>query len=195
VAVSPAQDVIHFGLFELNLKAGQLTRNGSNLRLPQQPLQLLGLLLERPGEILTRDELRQRLWPSDVFVDFDHGLNKSIQKLRDTLGDSASSPRYIETSPRVGYRFSPTACPRTSGHPTGAADAGVERNRRQPQTALAGRCRRHLSARSSPRYRTLFPGPSSPGGPHLHPADGLHRIRNRSCLIARRPYRCLHPRR
>jgi eukaryotic-like serine/threonine-protein kinase len=105
VAVSPAQDVIHFGLFELNLKAGQLTRNGSNLRLPQQPLQLLGLLLERPGEILTRDELRQRLWPSDVFVDFDHGLNKSIQKLRDTLGDSASSPRYIETIPRVGYRF------------------------------------------------------------------------------------------
>jgi DNA-binding winged helix-turn-helix (wHTH) protein/Tol biopolymer transport system component len=105
VAVSPAQDVIHFGLFELDLKAGQLTRNGSNLRLPQQPLQLLALLLERPGEILTRDELRQRLWPSDVFVDFDHGLNKSIQKLRDALGDSATSPRYIETIPRVGYRF------------------------------------------------------------------------------------------
>ena len=105
MAVSPAQDVIYFGLFELNLKAGQLTRNGSSLRLPQQPLQLLGLLLERPGEIITRDELRQRLWPADVFVDFDHGLNKSIQKLRDALGDSASSPRYIETIPRVGYRF------------------------------------------------------------------------------------------
>jgi DNA-binding winged helix-turn-helix (wHTH) protein len=63
------------------------------------------VLLERPGEILTRDELRQRLWPSDVFVDFDHGLNKSVQKLRDALGDSATSPRYIETIPRVGYRF------------------------------------------------------------------------------------------
>ncbi len=61
--------------------------------------------LERPGEIVTRDELRQRLWSSDVFVDFDHGLNKSIQKLRDALGDSATSPRYIETIPRVGYRF------------------------------------------------------------------------------------------
>jgi DNA-binding winged helix-turn-helix (wHTH) protein/Tol biopolymer transport system component len=105
VAVSPAKDVIRFGLFELDLKAGQLSRNGTKLRLPQQPLQLLAMLLERPGEILTRDELRQRLWPSDVFVDFDHGLNKSIQKLRDALGDSATSPRYIETIPRVGYRF------------------------------------------------------------------------------------------
>jgi DNA-binding winged helix-turn-helix (wHTH) protein/Tol biopolymer transport system component len=105
VAVSPAEDVIRFGLFELDLKAGQLSRNGTKLRLPQQPLQLLAMLLERPGEILTRDELRQRLWSSDVFVDFDHGLNKSIQKLRDALGDSATSPRYIETIPRVGYRF------------------------------------------------------------------------------------------
>jgi DNA-binding winged helix-turn-helix (wHTH) protein len=105
MAVSPAEDVIRFGLFELDLKAGQLTRNGTKLRLPQQPLQLLAMLLERPGEIITRDELRQRLWSSDVFVDFDHGLNKSIQKLRDALGDSAASPRYIETIPRVGYRF------------------------------------------------------------------------------------------
>src|ERR1700722_2028961 len=68
-------------------------------------MQLLAMLLERPGEILTREELRQRLWSSDVFVDFDHGLNKSIQKIRDALGDSAASPRYIETIPRVGYRF------------------------------------------------------------------------------------------
>ena len=105
MAVSPAEDVVRFGLFELDLKAGQLSRNGTKLRLPQQPLQLLAMLLERPGEILTRDELRQRLWSSDVFVDFDHGLNKSIQKLRDALGDSATSPRYIETIPRVGYRF------------------------------------------------------------------------------------------
>jgi DNA-binding winged helix-turn-helix (wHTH) protein len=105
VAVSPAEDIVRFGLFELDLKAGQLSRNGTKLRLPQQPLQLLAVLLERPGEIVTRDELRQRLWSSDVFVDFDHGLNKSIQKLRDALGDSATSPRYIETIPRVGYRF------------------------------------------------------------------------------------------
>ena len=105
MAISPAQEVIRFGIFELDPVAGQLTRQGVNLRLPQQPMQLLAILLERPGEILTREELRQRLWPSDVFVDFDHGLNKSIQRIRDTLGDSAASPRYIETVPRVGYRF------------------------------------------------------------------------------------------
>ena len=98
VAVSPAEDVIRFGVFELDLKGGQLTRYGTKLRLPQQPLQLLAVLLERPGETITRDELRRRLWSSDVFVDFDHGLNKSIQKLRDALGDSAASPRYIETT-------------------------------------------------------------------------------------------------
>jgi DNA-binding winged helix-turn-helix (wHTH) protein len=97
VAVSPIEDVIRFGLFELDLKAGQLSRHGTKIRLPQQPLQLLGVLLERPGEILTREELQRRLWSSDIFVDFDHGLNKSIQKLRDALGDSATSPRYIET--------------------------------------------------------------------------------------------------
>ena len=113
VAVSPAEDVIRFGVFELDLKAGQLTRYGTKLRLPQQPLQLLAVLLERPGETFTRDELRSRLWSSDVFVDFDHGLNKSIQKLRDALGDSAASPRYIETIPRIGYRF---IAPVSNGH-------------------------------------------------------------------------------
>src|SRR5580698_4899875 len=97
--------MVRFGLFELDLRAGQLSRNGAKIRLPQQSLQLLTALLERPGEILSREELTQRLWSSDVFVDFDHGLNKSIQKLRDALGDSADSPRYIETIPRVGYRF------------------------------------------------------------------------------------------
>ena len=105
MAVSPTQDMVRFGLFELDLRAGQLSRNGTKIRLPQQSLQLLTALLERPGEILSREELTQRLWSSDVFVDFDHGLNKSIQKLRDALGDSADSPRYIETIPRVGYRF------------------------------------------------------------------------------------------
>src|SRR5277367_6220269 len=103
--VSPAQDTVRFGLFELDLRAAQLTRNGTRIRLAQQPLQLLSVLIESPGEIVTREQLRQRLWPSDVFIDFDHGLNKSIQKLRDALGDSAESPRYIETIPRVGYRF------------------------------------------------------------------------------------------
>lgn len=103
--VSSPRSLLRFGLFELDAQAGQLCKNGTRIRLPQQPLQVLFVLLERPGNVVTREELRQRLWPQDVFVDFDHGLNKSVQKLRDALGDSANSPRYIETIPRVGYRF------------------------------------------------------------------------------------------
>jgi DNA-binding winged helix-turn-helix (wHTH) protein/Tol biopolymer transport system component len=125
MAVSPAETLVRFGLFELDLNAGQLSRNGSPLRLPQQPLQLLAVLLERPGEIFSRAELRQRLWASDVFVDFDHGLNKSIQKLRDALGDSATSPRYIETIPRVGYRFIAPVKNGTRPDPAGALSLPV----------------------------------------------------------------------
>jgi DNA-binding winged helix-turn-helix (wHTH) protein len=105
VAVTPATDNYRFGVFELDTKAGQLTRKGIRTRLAQQPLQVLCILLDRPGEIVTRDELQKLLWSADVFVDFDHGLNKSIQKLREALGDSAESPRFIETIPRIGYRF------------------------------------------------------------------------------------------
>jgi DNA-binding winged helix-turn-helix (wHTH) protein/Tol biopolymer transport system component len=121
--VSPAQDTVRFGLFELDLRAAQLTRNGMRIRVPQQPLQLLSVLIESPGEIVTREQLRQRLWPSDVFIDFDHGLNKSIQKLRDALGDSADSPRYIETIPRVGYRF---IAPIRNGTRTLESEADIE---------------------------------------------------------------------
>ncbi len=138
MAVSPAEDVVRFGLFELDLKAGQLSRNGTKLRLPQQPLQVLAVLLERPGEILTRDELRQRLWSSDVFVDFDHGLNKSIQKLRDALGDSATSPRYIETIPRVGYRF---IAPVRNGTRPLEPEFAIKVERPAPATAVAGKPR------------------------------------------------------
>ncbi len=102
---SHTENAVRFGQFELDLRTRQLTKNGTKVRLSQQPIQVLSLLLEAPGEIVTREEFRRRLWPSDVFVDFDHGLNKSIQKLRDALGDSAGSPRYIETIPRIGYRF------------------------------------------------------------------------------------------
>jgi DNA-binding winged helix-turn-helix (wHTH) protein/Tol biopolymer transport system component len=134
LAVSPVEDVIRFGVFELDLKASQLTKKGAKLRLPQQPLQLLAVLLERPGETFTRDELRSRLWSSDVFVDFDHGLNKSIQKLRDALGDSAASPRYIETIPRVGYRF---IAPVSNGHPP-AAKIAIEPSPQLPAAVVTG---------------------------------------------------------
>jgi cholera toxin transcriptional activator len=94
-----------FDEFEADLRAAELRRNGTRLKLQMQPFQVLVALLERPKEVVTRDELRQRLWPEDTFVDFDHGLNTAMVKLRDVLGDSASSPRYIETIAKRGYRF------------------------------------------------------------------------------------------
>jgi cholera toxin transcriptional activator len=94
-----------FGVFELDLAVGELRKNGAKLRLQEQPFQVLALLLERAGNVVTREELRQKLWPADTFVDFDHSLNTAVNKLRETLGDSASSPRYIETLARRGYRF------------------------------------------------------------------------------------------
>jgi TolB-like protein/Tfp pilus assembly protein PilF len=96
---------VRFGSYELDLRAGELRNNGQRIRLQDQPLQILAMLLESPGQVVTREELRRRLWPSDTFVDFDHGLNKSINKLREALGDSAESPRFIETLPKRGYRF------------------------------------------------------------------------------------------
>jgi Tol biopolymer transport system component/DNA-binding winged helix-turn-helix (wHTH) protein len=97
--------VVHFGIFEVDLQAGELRRNGSKVRLQDQPFQVLALLLERPGQIVIREELQARLWPADTFVDFDHGLNAAIKRLRDALGDSAENPRFVETLARRGYRF------------------------------------------------------------------------------------------
>ncbi len=97
--------IARFGVFELDLAAGELRKNGARLRLQEQPFQVLALLLERAGDVVTREELRQKLWPADTFVDFDHSLNTAVNKLREVLGDSASSPRYIETLARRGYRF------------------------------------------------------------------------------------------
>jgi cholera toxin transcriptional activator len=94
-----------FGPFEADVNAAELYRNGMRLRMQMQPFQVLVALLERPREVVTREELRLRLWPQDTFVDFDHGLNTAMAKLRDVLGDSAGSPRYIETIAKRGYRF------------------------------------------------------------------------------------------
>ena len=97
--------VIRFGIFDVDLRAGQLRRNGLKVRLQEQPLQVLAMLLERPGELITREDLHARLWPADTFVDFDHGLNAAVKRLRDALGDSAENPRFVETLARRGYRF------------------------------------------------------------------------------------------
>ncbi|HEY1524702.1 MAG TPA: winged helix-turn-helix domain-containing protein [Candidatus Angelobacter sp.] len=94
-----------FDDFEADLQAAELRRSGARLKLQLQPFQVLVALLERPKEVVTREELRRRLWPQDTFVDFDHGLNTAMVKLRDVLGDSASKPKYIETIAKRGYRF------------------------------------------------------------------------------------------
>jgi DNA-binding winged helix-turn-helix (wHTH) protein/Flp pilus assembly protein TadD len=94
-----------FGAFEVDLRSGEVHKHGIRLKLQDQPFRVLALLLEHSGDVVTREELRQKLWPADTFVDFDTGLNSAIKKLRDVLGDSAEEPRYIETLPRRGYRF------------------------------------------------------------------------------------------
>lgn len=99
------QKIIRFAVFEVDLAAGELRRNGVRVRLQEQPFQILAYLLDRPGQVVTREELREKLWPADTFVDFDHSLNTAINKLREALGDSASNPRYVETLARRGYRF------------------------------------------------------------------------------------------
>src|SRR5262245_35556125 len=96
---------IRFGPFELDAKAGELTRSGRRIRLQDKPLRLLQALVEQPGEVVSRDELRARLWPTGIVVEFDNGLNNAANKLRAVLGDSASAPEYIETVGRRGYRF------------------------------------------------------------------------------------------
>jgi eukaryotic-like serine/threonine-protein kinase len=96
---------VRFGAFDVDLRLGQLHKHGIRLKLQDQPFQVLALLLERPGDLVTREEFRQKLWPADTFVDFDTGLNSAIKKLRDVLGDSAEKSRYIGTLPRRGYRF------------------------------------------------------------------------------------------
>lgn len=97
--------ILRFGTFEVDVRAGELRKGGARIRLQEQPLRILEMLLAHPGQLVTREELRGRLWPSHTFVDFEHGLNKAINKLREALGDSAEAPRFIETVPKRGYRF------------------------------------------------------------------------------------------
>jgi TolB-like protein/DNA-binding winged helix-turn-helix (wHTH) protein len=119
--------LIRFGIFEADLEAGEICKQGRKIHLQEQPFQVLAALLERPGQVVTRDELRRRLWPDHTFVDFDHGLNKAIKKIREALDDSVEHPLYIETLPKHGYRF--IAC----------IAAGAPRGRRWwPYFVLAG---------------------------------------------------------
>jgi DNA-binding winged helix-turn-helix (wHTH) protein len=97
--------IVRFGLFEANLATGELRKNGMRMSLQRQPFEVLAMLLEQPGTLVSREQLRERLWPGDVFVDTDHGVNKAINKLRTALDDTGAQPRFIETLARRGYRF------------------------------------------------------------------------------------------
>lgn len=102
---APSRFGVRVGSFELNVRSGELRSDEETTRLSEQPLKILLLLLERPSELVSRDEIRARLWPADTYVDFDTGLNSAVKRLREALGDSAERPRFIETLPRRGYRL------------------------------------------------------------------------------------------
>jgi TolB-like protein/DNA-binding winged helix-turn-helix (wHTH) protein/tetratricopeptide (TPR) repeat protein len=121
-SVPPKSHRFSFDNFEVDLQSGELRKNGRKIRLQGQPFQLLAILLERPGEVVTREEVSRRLWPGNTFVDFDHGLGTAMNKLRDALGDSVEDPRFVETLPRRGYRF--------IGH--------IDRNEPQPAAQTSG---------------------------------------------------------
>lgn len=116
--------VLRFGVFEIDARAGELRKNGVKLKLQEQPFQVLCILVEHPGEVVTREELRNRLWPADTFVDFDHGVNAAIKRLRDTLGDLPDNPRFVETLQRRGYRFIGSIDTQPNGNPNVLPIAG-----------------------------------------------------------------------
>src|ERR1700739_272487 len=101
----PPNSVVRFGTYEVSLQSGEVRKAGLRVRVQQQPMKLLEVLLEHPGEVVTRDELRRRVWPNESFGDFDQALNIAIGKLRSALGDSAETPRFLGTLPKRGYRF------------------------------------------------------------------------------------------
>src|SRR5450759_2444860 len=135
VSESGDRGTCRFGVYEFNLRAHELRKHGVQVRLRGQPFDLLALLLERPGEVVSREEMQARLWPGDTFVDFERSLNSAIRKLRAILGDSPERPLYLETIPRVGYRFiapvqflAPEAA--SAAAPPVAVESPARRNRR-----------------------------------------------------------------
>lgn len=145
------QTVIRFGPFEADLQTVELRKHGVRLRLPAQSFQILRMLLERPGKLVTREEVQKALWPSDTFVDFDHGVNAAVNRLRDALGDSANHPRLIETLPRRGYRFIGGVTP----------EPAQVRSARNRLCSTHHRYLRQLNHQRSrrPSYRLEVPGP------------------------------------
>ena len=141
--VAPSDRIVRFGAFEVDFRNGDVRKYGLRIRLQSQPFHVLQVLLERPGELVTREELQRQIWPADTFVDFEKGLNNAIKRLRDALGDSADQPRYIETHSRRGYRF--------IGSVTATNGAGRAVEKASMGEAVVPR-------RSRPRYRRLAAG-------------------------------------
>jgi Tol biopolymer transport system component/DNA-binding winged helix-turn-helix (wHTH) protein len=177
--------VVRFGAFECDPEAGELRKSGMKVRLPEQPLKVLLALLEQPGSVVSREELRQRLWPGDTFVDFDHGLNAAVKRLRAALGDAADSPRFVETVPLRGYRFvapvagSARASPRVPLGPVGLLILGLlmtgvaatlafraKASFRAPE--LAGSARITYSGRVGLKSHTYAPAPFFTDGVRIY---------------------------
>ncbi len=131
----PSEGGLRFDAYQIDLRTGELRKHGRKIRLAGRPFQILALLLERPGELLTRKELQERLWSADTFVDFEHGVNAAIQTLRRALCDSHKKPRFIETLPRRGYRFIATV---EGAQPNAGMAAPVEHREARAAAALAG---------------------------------------------------------
>jgi TolB-like protein/DNA-binding winged helix-turn-helix (wHTH) protein/Flp pilus assembly protein TadD len=143
---------LRFGVFEVDLRAGELRKHGVKLRLQEQPFQVLTMLLERPGETVTRDELRNRLWTEETFVDFDHGVNKAVNRIRDALGDSATSPRFVETVARRGYRFIADVTVAEEAPVAGSAPT-------EDRVAVGSESHARAAPPSPRRLRRWYPGP------------------------------------
>lgn len=178
----PAGDLVRFGVFELDLRTGELRKSGVRVNLSDQPFQVLRALLERPGDLVTREELRRRLWPAETFVDFERGLNAAVRRLREALGDAADVPRFVETLPRRGYRFiAPVSRQPEPAEPeplvSDIADAAVPLPRitapRRPIRAWAARSIAGLAAMAAMVAVVLWA--SAPRHPSPQPPPGLHR--------------------
>lgn len=135
-------NVVRFDAFEVDLQAGELYKAGRKIKLQVQPFHVLAMLLEKPGEVVTRAEMQKRLWPADTFVDFDHSVNTAVKKLRQALGDDKKKPKFVETLPKRGYRFLGTVKkPRSVGAEaaTGASTVVSTRAAKQEKSAWVGR--------------------------------------------------------
>lgn len=151
----PQTPVVRFGIYEMSLQSGELRKGGVRIRVQQQPLKLLEILLEHPGQLVTREELRTRLWPNESFGDFDQAVNIAIAKIRGALGDSADNPRFIETLPKRGYRFIADVSFTEEPQPVRPESTSKELREEQFRAASSAPTREHFQ-RPSPRIAIML---------------------------------------